>query len=176
MLDLSHALTLRRCAFCAHNMFIPSQHPATGHCPDLQDFTPHLTIPFKTRFNIMLTSTPRYFVRSLQIFLPIAWMYFTFLVRMPHTPHVSAPLFSLQYCYLARDTKECKSCSFLRFPINYSLLCLNAFLSSLFSKALRLCSSLSLTPVQKSRQIYNSGYLVFTLLGSQWETGYLTMN
>ena len=162
MLDLSHALKLRSCAFCAHNIFIPSQHPTTGPCPELQGFTAHLTIQFKTRFNIILTSTPKYFVWSLQVFLPITWMHFTFLVRMPHIPHVSAPLISLQYCYLARVAKSCKSCSFLQFPINYSLLCLNIFLSSLFSKSLRLCSSLSLTPVQKSRQKYNSGCLIFT--------------
>ena len=35
-------------------------------------------------------------MRSLQVFLPIAWMYLTFLVRMPHTPHNSAPLISLK--------------------------------------------------------------------------------
>ena len=76
---------------------------------ELQEFTPLLTIPFKAHFNIILTSTPRYFVRSLQVFLPIAWMHFTFLVRMPHTPHISAPLISLQYCYLARGTLSCSS-------------------------------------------------------------------
>ena len=132
----------------------------TYQCPEPDESSPHIPNVFKIHFNITLPLSTRSSQWSLPFTFPLMYVFIsspTVLHVLPISPTV---LWSPDK-YLTRTINHAFFSSLLLHPPPYA----NAFLSTLFSNTLSLCSSVnarhSSTPKQNVRQNYS--YVHFNL-------------